>query len=201
MTTHAIWPTHVQVIDDLLPDDEHTKLKQFILNEYARQGTYPLINFNHKDLPSELTFFITMMMAAFTEYCIDSGMDVSQFILNNVQVHSLPKYNEQLHNEHIMEPHHDLGESGFTAIVYYIDLDTNQDRFVGGHLALYKELSSMEYPDGIIHVQPKPNRLSMFPARLVHRVKPYFGAVDRLTIATLMKKEHSYNQNKTIQVI
>lgn len=203
MTILALWPTHVMVQDDFLPDGEHEKLKQFLLSEFARQNKYPLINFQHKNLPAELRPFSAMMHAAFHEYCIAAGLDLSQFDLDNFQVHSVPQYNRSMSNEHIMEPHHDLGEGGFTAIVYYVTFDEtdSDEHFVGGELALYKELSSMEYPDGIMHIKPKENRLAMFPARIVHRVKPYFGNIPRMTVATLMKKERNYNQNMIIPVL
>jgi hypothetical protein len=189
--------------DDFLPREMHAQLREFLHLEFKRQNTYPLINFPHQNLPPELGAFSSMMLAAFHEYCAAASLDITQFELNNFQVHSVPKYSRQMSNEHIMEPHHDLGEGGYTAIVYYVDFDESDsdEHFVGGELALYSELSSMEYPTGIIHVQPKENRLAMFPARVVHRVKPYFGDKPRMTIATLMRKERNYNQNKTIQKI
>lgn len=199
----ALWPTHVMVQDNLLSPEMHQALKEFLFSEFERQQSYPLINFQHKNLPPELQLFSAMMHAAFHEYCVAAGMDITQFDLDNFQVHSVPAYNRKMSNEHIMEPHHDIGEGGYTAIVYYVNFDEtdSEDHFVGGELALYKELSSMEYPDGIVHVQPKENRMAMFPARIVHRVKPYFGNVPRMTIATLMKKERNYNQNKIIPVL
>ena len=203
MTTLALWPTHVMVQDDLMTDEMHNNLKEFLWSEFKRKNTYPLINFQHKNLPDELKPFTSLMLAAFHEYCSAASMDVTQFDLGNFQVHSVESYNRALSNEHIMEPHHDIGEGGYTAIVYYVNFDEtdSEDHFVGGELALYKELSSMEYPDGIIHVKPREKRLAMFPARVVHRVKPYFGNTPRMTIATLMTKERNYNQNKQIPVL
>lgn len=203
MTILQLWPTSVLIKESLLPNNEHLKLREFIMKEFIRQGTFPLINFDHKRLPEELNIFNTFMNAAFHEYCLESGMDVEQFVLGNFQVHSVPKYNKKMSHEHIMEPHHDLGEGAYTAVVFYIDFDETEteEHFVGGELTLYKELSSMEYPDGIIHIQPKENKLAMFPARIVHRVKPYFGDKPRITIAALYNKEGSYVQNKIIKTL
>lgn len=203
MTILTLWPTHVMVQDDLLTTQMHADLKAYLFAEFKRRNSYPLISFPHNDLPPELKPFTSIMLAAFHEYCTAANMDITQFDLSNFQVHCVPEYNRQMANEHIMEPHHDLGEGGYTAIVYYVNFDEtdSEEHYVGGELTLYKELSSMEYPDGIMHVQPKENRLAMFPARIVHRVKPYFGKIPRMTIATLMKKERSYNQNKIIPKI
>lgn len=201
MTILKLWPTCVSIKENFLPAAEHLKLRTFVNDEFIRQGTHPLINWDHTNLPDRMSVFSTFMFAAFHEYCVESGLDIELFELGNIQCHSVPKYNKKMSHEHIMEPHHDLGEGAYVAMVYYVDFDEDEteEHFVGGELTLYNELSSMEYPEGIIHIQPKENKVSFFPARVVHRVKPYFGNKPRITIAALFNKEKSHVQNKVIK--
>jgi Rps23 Pro-64 3,4-dihydroxylase Tpa1-like proline 4-hydroxylase len=201
MTIHTLWPTQVLVEENFLPTQEHEKIRNFMYSEFKRQGTFPLVNFDHVNVPDELKFFVTYMTMAFHTYCVEANLPLEEFDLTNIQAHSIPKYNKQLSHEHIMEPHHDIGEGAYLAVVYYVDFDENETdhHFVGGELAIYRELSSMDYPDGIVHVKPKENKIAMFPARLVHRLKPYFGDKPRITIACLYSKERNEVQNKTIK--
>lgn len=202
MTIHTIWPTHIMVEDDFLTAEQHAQLKQYLYDQYEVQQKFPLLEFNHQDLPPQFLSFDQMMNAAAASYMQVSGDDIGMFELNNFQTHMIGAYNEKLANEHIMEPHHDMMEGGYYAILYYVDVDLpSSDPYVGGTLTIYKTLTSMDYPSGIIHIEPKPNRFVMFPAHLVHRVKPYFGSTPRLTIATLLRKERSFNQNRTIPTL
>lgn len=199
MTIHTLWPTHIMIEDDFMPPEQHDAIKSYLYSEYKRRNQYPLLEFNHESLPVEFTAFAAMMNNACTSYALHCGEDPSMFELNNFQTHMIGSYNEKLANEHIMEPHHDMMEGGYYAILYYVDIDPPcSDPYVGGTLTIYKTLTSMDYPSGIVHIDPKPNRFVIFPAHLVHRVKPYFGTTPRLTIATLMRKERSYNQNRII---
>ena len=141
------------------------------------------------------------MLAAATTYTIADDNDPAMFELNNFQTHWVGRYNEQLANEHIMEPHHDMMEAGYYAMLYYVNVQHRTDEYVGGTLAIYKTTTSMDYPNGILHVTPRENRFVMFPAHLVHRIKPYFSDNPRITIATLMRKERNYNQNKIIPTL
>lgn len=201
MTIHTLWPTFVLAEENFLPDHEYVKIRDYISSEFKRQKTFPLINFDHVNIPQELRFFVTCMNTAFYNYCVEAKLPLEEFDLSNIQAHSIPKYNRQMSHEHIMEPHHDIGEGAYLAVVYYVEFDEteSEEHFVGGELAIYRELSSMDYPDGIIHVKPRENKLAMFPARLVHRLKPYFGNKNRVTIACLYSKERNEVQNKIIK--
>lgn len=201
MTILKLWPTCVLIKENLLDTEDIVQLRAYIMKEFELKGNRILINFDHSNMPKEFGVFKAYMMASFYEYCNEADLDPSQFDLGNVQCHSVPKYNKKMSHEHIMEPHHDLGEGAYVAMVYYLDFDENEteEHFVGGELTLYRELSSMDYPEGIVHIQPKENKLAMFPARIVHRIKPYFGDKPRITIATLFNRERSHNQDKTIK--
>lgn len=189
------------VEDDFLPPEHHEQVRQFLLEQYRIKQKFPLLEFNHGDLPQELRTITHMMSAASTQYIIEDGGDPDMFELNNFQTHWVGRYNESLAHEHIMEPHHDMMEAGYYAMLYYVNVEQSDTEYVGGTLAIYKNASSMDYPDGIIHVTPKENRFVMFPAHLIHRIKPYFSDNPRLTIATLLRKERNHNQNKRIRTL
>lgn len=201
MTIHTMWPTRVMVQDNLLPPAEHARVKEYLIDQYATQQKLPLLEFNHNDPPPQLKVATTLFLAAATEYILADNQDPAMFELNNFQTHSVGRYNERLANEHIMEPHHDMMEGGYYAMLYYVNVQHRVDEYVGGTLAIYRNQTSMDYPDGILHVTPIENRFVMFPAHLVHRIKPYFSDNPRITIATLMRKERSHNQNQTIRTL
>lgn len=203
MPIHTLWPTQLLIEDNFLPHDCFLEVQEFIYGQYAIKKTYPMIELNHKDFAPELGVWKQLVNNAFHQYATYAELDFSMFEWTNLQASWIESYNEKYHNEHIMEPHHDLAEAGHVAIVYYIDgeVSTPGERFVGGDLTIYKALTYAEYPEGIVHVQPIPNRLIMFPARLYHRVKPYFGNIPRVAIAALLNKERGHNQNQTIMTL
>lgn len=201
MPIHTLWPTNILIEDNFLPSTEHLAIKKYLFDQYATRNQYPLLEFSHTNPPQELKLFTSMLLAHITTYILADGNDPAMFELNNFQTHSIGRYNEQLANEHIMEPHHDLAESGYYAMLYYVNVEERKDEYVGGTLAIYKNVTSVEYPDGILHITPRENRLVIFPASLVHRVKPYFSDNPRMTIATLMRKERSHNQNQIIPTL
>ena len=201
MPIHTLWPTNILIENDFLPAAEHLAVKKYLFEQYATRKQDPLLEFSLDNPPPELKVFTAMMLGHMTEYIIADGNDPGMFELNNFHTHSIGRYNERLANEHIMEPHHDLAEAGYYAILYYVNVEERKDEYVGGTLAIYKNTTSVEYPNGILHITPKENRFVMFPAHLVHRIKPYFSDNPRMTIATLIRKERSHNQNQIIPTL
>lgn len=187
--------------DSFLPADEHSRVKEYVMEQHRTRNKYPLCDYNHLNPPAELKTLTSMILASATQYIIADGQDPALFEMNHFQTHSVGRYNEQLADEYIMEPHHDLAEAGYYAMLYYVNVEERKDEYVGGTLAIYKNTTSVEYPEGIIHVTPKENRFVMFPASLVHRIKPYFSDNPRVTIATLMRKERNYHQNLKIPTL
>lgn len=202
MTTHTLWQSNLLVKDNFLPEELFWQVQDYVYDEYHRQQKYPMLEFNHKDVPEELFAWKQLTYNAFFDYAAAAELSPDMFDWTNLQASWIEKYNAKYHNEHIMEPHHDLAEAGHTAIVYYVDGElSTEEKFVGGELAIYKALTYAEYPEGIMHVRPVPNRLIMFPALLYHRVKPYFGDKPRVALAALLNKERGHNQNQIIRTI
>lgn len=202
MSFYSLWPTNIQIEDNFLPDSEFLKIKEFMYAEFKRQKKFPLINFDQDRLPPEVEVFKRCLLSVFEIYCQNGNENSSQFSLGNFQVHQVTKYNEALSHEHIMHTHHDQAEGGYYAITYYLNVaDPSDVEYLGGELAIYKNATSADYPDGIVYVKPKENRLVIFPAFLNHVVRPYFSDNPRMTIAILMNKSGNYNQNKRIRVL
>ena len=202
MTIHTLWQTNLLVMDGFLPMECFHNVRNYVLEEYRRQQKYPMLELNHKTPAPELNVWKQFTDNAFLQYADRAGLSWNMFEWTNLQASWIETYNEKYHNEHILEPHHDLAEAGHVAIVYYIQAElSTPERFVGGDLAIYKALTYAEYPEGIVHVRPIPNRLIMFPALLYHRVKPYFGDTPRVALAALLNKERGHNQNQAIKTI
>lgn len=202
MSFHSLWPTHIQIEDNFLPETEFLKLKSFMFSEFKKQNKFPLINFDQERLPQEVQIFNRSLFSVFELYCQQAKENSNQFSLGNFQVHQVTKYNEALSHEHIMHTHHDQAEGGYFAITYYLNVaDLANGEYLGGELAIYKNATSADYPDGIVYIKPKENRLVIFPAFLNHVVRPYFSDNPRMTIAILMNKSGSYNQNKKIKTL
>ena len=51
----------------------------------------------------------------------------------------------------------------FISAIYFIDNDYTPDKWVGGELCIYKNLTFAEYPSNVVNINPVPNRLIMFP--------------------------------------
>lgn len=202
MTVHTLWQTNLLVLDNFLPKEYFHSVRDYVLAEYARQKKYPVLALEHKSVMLELAAWKHITDGAFVEYAERAGLEWEMFDWTNLQALWIDKYNEQYHNEHVMEPHNDLAEGGHVAIVYYLQSEVSTpEKFVGGELAIYKALTYAEYPEGIVHIAPIPNRLIMFPALLYHRIKPYFGDTPRVCLAALLNKERGHNQNRTIKTI
>tara|TARA_B110001454_G_scaffold16145_2_gene14640 strand:+ start:52372 stop:52983 length:612 start_codon:yes stop_codon:yes gene_type:complete len=202
MAFHTLWPTHIQIEDNVLPDIEFAKLKNFMFEEFKRQKKFPMINFDHDRLPTEVDLFRRFLLSAFTNYCQNAGEDSSQFEIIHFQVHQVLHYGETMADEYITHTHHDQAEGGYFAITFYLNIDEpKDDRYLGGELAVYKNSTATDYPNGIVYVKPKENRLAIFPAFLSHVVRPYFGDQPRMTIAVLMTKARHFHQNKKIRIL
>jgi len=203
MTIHTLWQTNLLVLDNFLPHECYLDVHRFVHDQYRLKQTFPMLSFDHTNVPPELAVWKQFTDNAFLQYAASAGLNWEMFDWTNIQASWIEKYNEKYHNEHILEPHHDLAEAGHVAIVYYIDGNVSipGEKFVGGDLAIYKALTYAEYPEGIVHVSPVPNRLIMFPALLYHRVKPYFGDIPRVALAALLNKERGHNQNQIIHTI
>jgi hypothetical protein len=126
--------------------------------------------------------FLSYTKKTVVNYCYQNNIDFNNLEMSNFQKGNLQKYDQSKISNHLYEPHHDMVESSFITAIYYIDSDYTDKIWTGGELAIYKNLTFAEYPNNVINILPKPNRLIIFPGFLTHRVKPYFGKKPRTSL-------------------
>lgn len=126
--------------------------------------------------------FLSYTKKTVVNYCYENNIDFNNLEMSNFQKGNLQKYDQSKISNHLYEPHHDMVESSFITAIYYIDSDYTDEIWTGGELAIYKNLTFAEYPNNVINILPKPNRLIIFPGFLTHRVKPYFGKKPRTSL-------------------
>lgn len=167
----------INVFDDFLTDKElinQLKEESKIDTTIKGQDT-----FNFTPCQKE---FHKIANATLINYCLSNNIDYNNIELSNFQKGRLKKYDKSSVTNHLYEPHHDQVEGAFISAIYYIESDYTLDKWVGGELSIYKNLTFAEYPNNTINIEPIPNRLIMFPGFLVHRVKPYFGDNPRTSL-------------------
>jgi len=167
----------INVFDDFLTDKElinQLKEESKIDTTIKGQDT-----FNFTPCQKE---FSKIANATLINYCLSNNIDYNNLELSNFQKGRLKKYDKSSVTNHLYEPHHDQVEGAFISAIYYIDSDYTPDKWVGGELSIYKNLTFAEYPNNVININPVPNRFIMFPGFLVHRVKPYFGENPRTSL-------------------
>ena len=167
----------INVFDDFLTDKElinQLKEESKIDTTIKGQDT-----FNFTPCQKE---FHKIANATLKNYCLSNNIDYNNIELSNFQKGRLKKYDKSSVTNHLYEPHHDQVEGAFISAIYYIESDYTPEKWVGGELSIYKNLTFAEYPNNTINIEPIPNRLIMFPGFLVHRVKPYFGDNPRTSL-------------------
>ena len=167
----------INVFDDFLTDKElinQLKEESKIDTTIKGQDT-----FNFTPCQKE---FHKIANATLINYCLSNNIDYNNIELSNFQKGRLKKYDKSSVTNHLYEPHHDQVEGAFISAIYYIESDYTPEKWVGGELSIYKNLTFAEYPNNTINIEPIPNRLIMFPGFLVHRVKPYFGDNPRTSL-------------------
>lgn len=172
-----LWEVNLQIIDDFVEDTVlYNSLKQESIIEKTVEGQ------NSKQLTDAQQSILLMVKSAVINYCIESDIDYNSLVFTNLQKGCLYKYNETMVSNHLYEPHHDIAENAYVSAIYYIDSDWNESNWVGGELTLYKHMTFVDYPDNIVNILPKQNRLIIFPGFITHRVKPYFGNKPRTSL-------------------
>ena len=173
-----LWSSSIYVIDNYIEDNnliETLKQESIISNTIEGQ--------NKDNLSSAQEQIIQMVKMSVISYCADNGIDFNSLKHNNTVKGSLNKYDETMVSNHLYEPHNDMAEGSYVTVVYYIDSSYDDTTWCGGELTLYKHLTYVDFPQNIINILPKQNRLVIFPGFTTHRVKPYFGNKPRTTLA------------------
>ena len=178
----------INVFDDFLTDKElinQLKEESKIDTTIKGQDT-----FNFTPCQKE---FHKIANATLINYCLSNNIDYNNIELSNFQKGRLKKYDKSSVTNHLYEPHHDMVEGAFISAIYYIESDYRPakvrmhtdhipEKWVGGELTIYKNLTFAEYPNNAVNIKPVSNRLIIFPGFLVHRVKPYFGENPRTSL-------------------
>lgn len=172
-----LWTTPIHVIDGFIDNKD---LYDNLLIESSIEQT--IEGQNEHNLTQSQQLLFKQVEAAAINYCLENDIDYENLIINDIQKGCLKKYDHTMVGNHLYEPHHDIGEKGFITAIYYIDSDYSEEKWVGGELAIYKQLTFADYPDNCINILPKQNRLIIFPGYNVHRVKPYFGDKPRTSM-------------------
>lgn len=172
-----LWSTNVTIIDDFVQDEGLVAtLKEEALIPKTVEGQ------NKQRLSLAQMQVKAMVNTAVINYCIQNDIEYSTLEFGNLQRGCLYKYDESMVSNHLYEPHHDMVEGAYITALYYVDSAWSEDKWVGGELCLYKQLTFADYPENILNILPKPNRLIIFPGFVTHRVKPYFGDTPRTSL-------------------
>lgn len=162
------------VVDDCFDDHQHQQMKDYVTQS---RGSSPA------EFTTDCPIHMAVIHSMVANYCMENNIDMDTLQLSNVLHTCLPAYGEQQVSEHLYEPHHDMVEQALITVIYYVDSDYQDGGpWVGGELALYKNLTFAEYPANTVNILPKSNRLVMFPGFTTHRVKPYMGKNPRRSI-------------------
>jgi len=201
MSFYSLWPSNILIEDNFLPEVEFQKVKNFIMHKLNEEGL-TVVNFNSHQLPSDLYSLQKSIYAIFQIYCQKSQENSEMFDLEIFQAHQVLRYDQNTADEYIMHTHHDQAEGGYFALTFCLNVsETTSFDHVGGELAIYKNCSSANYPDGIVYIKPRKNRIVIFPGFLLHSVRPYFGLEPRVTIAILFNKTRGQIQKMKISIL
>jgi hypothetical protein len=183
----------INIIDNFLIDE-------ILINQLKKESNIDT-TIKNQDIfnftPSQKTFQLYVKKTV-VNYCIQNNIDFENLELSNFQKGYLKKYDVSKVTNHLYEPHHDMVESSYITAIYYLRSDFNNEKWIGGELTIYKNLTFAEYPNNAINILPKPNRLIIFPGFLVHRVKPYFGESPRTSLVLGYKVKDQPNTKAII---
>jgi len=190
----SLWSVNIQVIDNFVEDANlYEALKQESIIQKTVQGQ------NTFGLTKAQQTISSMVNSALINYCLETDIDYNTLEMTNLQKGCLYKYDEKMVSNHLYEPHHDIAENAFVSAIYYIDSDWKENKWVGGELTLYKHMTFVDYPENIVNILPKQNRLIIFPGFITHRVKPYFGNKPRTSLVFGWKVEDA-KESKVITI-
>lgn len=172
-----LWSNNVTILDNYVQDEALCEaLKAESLIDKTVQGQ------NKEGLSVAQLEILSMVKTSVINYCVENEIDYNLLKFGNLQRGCLNKYDESMVSNHLYEPHHDIAEGAYVTALYYVDSAYEEGKWCGGELTIYKHMSFVDYPENIINILPKPNRLIIFPGFLTHRVKPYFGDKPRTSL-------------------
>ena len=174
-----LWSTHIHVHDNFLTDEAAINE----LKSSAEIKDYFVTTEQKEKLPPALDLLVNQAKIAVMNYCIELDINYEDLSFNNIQRNYMRTYDENTVNTYLYEPHDDIAEGGFITCLYYINSDFKEDGpWCGGELAIHNHMTFAYYHKNVININPKPNRLVIFPGYKIHRVKPYFGKIPRAAV-------------------
>ena len=197
----TLWSEYISVYDNFLDANTLALAKEECRKQVSERGVaFNIYNLIHQDLGAD-NFFQQhvhwLIDAAVREHCTNVNIDYDNLFLRNRQLGFLHKFDEEVSKDAFHEAHHDMVENAFVNPILYIDSEFGKtDKWVGGELILYKDLSNAQFPKNTVRVRPIENRLVIFSAYNIHRVNPYFGETPRTALIScyglrdLKKYEH-----------
>ena len=172
-----LWSSNITIIDNFVQDESLIQiLKDESLINKTVQGQ------NKEGLSSAQIQIKQMVSTSVINYCAVNEIEYNLLKFGNLQRGCLTKYDESMVSNHLYEPHHDIAEGAYITALYQVDSAYEEGKWCGGELTIYKHMSFVDYPENIVNILPKPNRLIIFPGFLTHRVKPYFGDKPRTSL-------------------
>jgi hypothetical protein len=183
----TFWAEPISIYDNFLDLDTLSLAKAECQRQRNHKGVaFDIYNLINQDLNDSNFFYkhINLLIdSAVREHCSNAEIDYDNLFLKNRQLGFLDKFNEQVSHDAFHEAHHDMVENAFINPILYIDSDYEKtDKWVGGELVIYKDLTNAEFPKNIVKVKPLENRLVIFSAYNIHRVNPYFGDTPRTAL-------------------
>ncbi len=184
MKHYKLWTVPVTVADDFV--DDQSLLQQLRSDSPV---TAPVVGLNAtiqcldtKQLTPAQQKILSLVTGAVANYCVENSMDYSRLEFSNFVRSYVYEYTQDSVSNNSYEPHHDMVEGNFITACFYLDSAWDGKTWCGGELAIYREFTFITYPSNSINLEPRPNRLAIFPGFVPHRVKPYFGKTPRINL-------------------
>lgn len=187
---YSLWPEHISIYDNFLDAQLLKDAQDECTRQIDNQGAaFDIYNLIHQDTETSPFFFQpsihALIDAAVREHCANAKIDYENLYIKNRQLGFLRKYDEEISKDAFHDAHHDLVENAFINPILYLASDYGkQDKWVGGELVIYKDLTNAQFPSNQVRIKPLENRLIIFSAYNVHRVLPYFGETPRTALIT-----------------
>lgn len=182
--SYNFWAVPVTVVDDVVNDQallQELKAGPAVVKSVdALNATIQSIDLERMT-PAQETI-VGMVSNLVFAHCTNNNIDFNNLEFSNFVKSYVYEYNEKSVSNNSYEPHHDMVEGNYITACFYLDSAWDGINWCGGELALYRELTFATYPSNVINIEPRPNRLAIFPGFIPHRVKPYFGVKPRTTL-------------------
>lgn len=195
-----LWPVPVTVVDNVVTDaDLLEELRAEPSATTSVKGLNATIrNVDLDRMTAAEQKIMSLVSSLVVAHCIENDIDVNNIEFSNFVKSYVYEYNQSSISNYSYEPHHDMVERNYITACFYLDSAWDGIKWCGGELALYREMTFATYPSNTINIEPRPNRLAIFPGYMTHRIKPYFGTKPRTTLVFAWSLPDAFNHRPTI---